>query len=1554
MRSEPTVTLFGRNALLALALLLPSLAVAGGRGEEEYHEVTGTSNWEHTIDVSELAPGRYNIIVRARDAAGNEATGGPYNVFVDPESGLPTVTMLYPRPDQRAARELFVVGTAQDNEGIERVEVRINDGTYQRAEGREFWSARLSLANLADGPHTVSARATDASGRTGPEQTVTFRLDTSPPMMDLTRQDSGVFVSRRTTVEGTVADANGVSSLHLIRGETREALSLRSRRDAPSAFSFRIDPADLDQGPHVWWLEATDRTGHSGTMPFLFSVDTEPPELEIVYPGPDDRVDAQLRFVGRVYDAVGVDSLAWEVSGGPSGTIPLDPGNQFWTLAVDLPPQTRGNVSVTFTATDIAGNEVRERLRLALDQAGDRPVVDLLAPLDGSTVEHAILAGHVRDDDGVAQVIYTVNGGPEQRVSAHTGFYVALDDLGPGRHDVRLRAVDRYGTVGDEVRTRFQVATPLPAISVERVIREGTDESYEPGFTVASRERVSLSGRVTGASPIGRVSYRIGASSGQTAVAADGAFTIGLPRLGEAAVQDISVWYENELGQRVDFPGFYVQLPPAEAETTADRFDQLPPGIFAREPGSADTGDEASGASVIHLPVGSTLQFLASGGAVSDVRLVPDVDFLTHRIQGALIVLEAVAEGAAPSLVVEARVGARTLRSAPVTVATSASSPRIAPELSLVGARLASAPAVSVTVTATGITAVRMRQADTAGLPLSDPGWVAAELIDGQWSATVALPPEDGPAVVDVVAEDSAGRAARVSVPVMVERRAPGVRVLVPRPEELVTGAITVAAVLDDPSAVESIRLDRPETDSLFIEPDRLVASTIAVTDEANTVTFVTTTRSGATSETRATFRTDDEAGRPRVLLQVPEEGAAAREELRIAGVVVDDDQPQAITWAINGGEPRRVETDGLFDLAVALTGVEDGEHTVEVVGYDLGGTASHPVRRTFILSRTDPVIELTFPAIDSFQRGIVALSGTSRDPNGIESVHVSTDSGASFNLADGQESWSYELDTSLLSDGTHSLLVSAVDRAGDEGLLATIINVDNTAPLLELSSPEDGMRVSGSLLVDGRAEDLNLREVRIVAQALHDAAEAVELARFDSPGPFAYAVESDELEPGWYNLRIEASDAAGNATHVSRNVRIEPSEVLDAPRIVIPADGQSLANRFDVVVSSPPAFGPVTLFANGRPVGLVEIDHRGRGSFLATAEQMPAGPVTLSVEPAGSNPAEGSARTVIYETEGPWLLVDAPEFLSYVRDRPYVTGSAGYELTLPEGETREETRERNRIIAGHRVERIEVSLDNGETWQRARGTDEWQYRIETTELPDGRLNMIVRAHFADGSAVTRRHAVIIDERAPAVRLLEPNERDRFSDTLRVVGVTADENELRDVSVALRSGDKARYGVPSFIEGLYIDAHVMGATYFDLGAGLTFFDNNVRLQGQIGLAPPGRFSGLVLGTKLLANIASVPASFFFGPDLEWLSAALAVGANFSYFTMSEDSVAFTDEGLVLAGMVGQLEFPIVTVRDLPVFNTYALYTEAQLWFISSDVEAGTVFRMSFGLRANVF
>jgi hypothetical protein len=189
--------------------------------------------------------------------------------------------------------------------------------------------------------------------------------------------------------------------------------------------------------------------------------------------------------------------------------------------------------------------------------------------------------------------------------------------------------------------------------------------------------------------------------------------------------------------------------------------------------------------------------------------------------------------------------------------------------------------------------------------------------------------------------------------------------------------------------------------------------------------------------------------------------------------------------------------------------------------------------------------------------------------------------------------------------------------------------------------------------------------------------------------------------------------------------------------------------------------------------------------------------------------------------------------------------------------------------------------------------------------------------------------------------------------------------DLKESRYALRAGDKAAYEVPGFIQGLYFDAHFWGASLYDLGMGLTFFDDNVKLQIQYGqfsqeqynTFSPGdlRYGGNILGFKLLANVYSLPFSSFLGPDWTWLSASAALGANFSLFSQTQSGTATW-----MSAVLGQIEFPRVTIPKRKVFRTYALYTEFQFWFVPTDVNADelgietVIPHVTVGLRVNVF
>ncbi|MFW5745432.1 MAG: Ig-like domain-containing protein, partial [Spirochaetota bacterium] len=1110
--------------------------------EDDFKQVEGTGNWEYTIDVTDREPGKYNILVRARDAAGNVALGGPYNVVIDPQSDLPRTTISYPVAGEAVGERLLVVGSARDDDAVGYVEVQIGDGPFVRAEGTDYWSALVPVGDLEDGPHTVRARAVDVNGTEGEPVEVPVRLDTTRPLTLPTSHESGVLISRRTTVEGTVDDANGVESLTLVAGDERRDLSLRGRGEEPRSFSFRIDPREMEDGAVVWWIEAVDGTGSIGITPFLFFVDTSAPVLEVLSPTEEDRVDAQLRIVGRATDEVGVASLTYELSTGEAGEIPLTPGDPYWSIAADLDPDTRGRISADLTIVDIAGNERSERLRYEIDSEGDMPIVSLHAPGPGAIVERAYLAGHVADDDAGATVVYSIDRGAEQTAelggAAGNGFVVPLEGLAPGEHEVRLRAVDMYGSEGPEVRRSFTLAPPPGAITIGEIVRGDASDDYAPGFVLEAGERASLRGSIApnGSAAAGEIAWSIGPESGTTRVDEAGRFEIGLPRASEGGAVAIELVAQSAAGVASAMTGFYVQLPePAEDGSTPAADALLDRGLYLGL--AARANDEAP----IVLEAGESIRLRAIGGAPSEPELSPQADFLSVRTDGEFVVLEATGDGTVDGLEVSARVGGARVSAPAFALRTELDAPAIAIPDALIGRRVAEAGELALAVSdASGVASVAVAVQPAGSIdPAPGAGDLEATAGEDGFTVTPRLPSGDGPAVLRVVATDESGRSASLVVPFVVDTTAPQLVPVTPVADEPVNGTITVHALLSEPASTTSAVAG--EEAQTTLEIDRLIVHELSVSDLDGALPITLTDSAGNTATRRLPVNADETADLPELQLQVPPPGGLVQQEFRLSGVVLDDDAPASVTYAVDDGREVTVETDGIFTIDVPMGNLEDGDHTVTVFATDIGGAQSEPIVRTFAISRSVPETDVTAPALDAYLRDELTITGTSEDPNGIAEVFVSTDNGTSFQRADGTEEWTYRLDTTLLDDGTHSVLVRAVDGAGESSLLSTTINVDNTVPVLELVEPHDGVTVSGEFLIDGRGEDGSLELVRVVAQALGsdpgDAGDAgettadaeqadaptpeapaagppIELVAFDEPGPFAYLVDTSTLEP--------------------------------------------------------------------------------------------------------------------------------------------------------------------------------------------------------------------------------------------------------------------------------------------------------------------------------------------------------------------------------------------------------------------------------------------------------
>ncbi len=306
---------------LAVILLAVVAFTAGAIGNPEagdYTPVAGLENWDATVDLKDYKAGKYNLIVRGVDEAGNVSFAGPYNVFVDPASDLPVVHVSHPAAGSRVSTLLHVVGTCVDDDGVKSVQVRLDDRDAAVADGGEFWAWEMSAEGLTEGVHTLTVHGVDVNGVEGPAQVIRFNVDKKPPTTRIISHPNGSIVTGRVSLEGEVADPNGVASLSASADGGKVFTPLKLDLDKPGqkgTFRYDLDTRDIEDGALILSFKSVDRTGSTGRTAFLVFVNNQAPALEVLAPAADATVNGKVIVTGRAVDRIGVKSLSWELGG---------------------------------------------------------------------------------------------------------------------------------------------------------------------------------------------------------------------------------------------------------------------------------------------------------------------------------------------------------------------------------------------------------------------------------------------------------------------------------------------------------------------------------------------------------------------------------------------------------------------------------------------------------------------------------------------------------------------------------------------------------------------------------------------------------------------------------------------------------------------------------------------------------------------------------------------------------------------------------------------------------------------------------------------------------------------------------------------------------------------------------------------------------------------------------------------------------------------------------------------------------------------------------------
>ena len=1507
---------------------------------------TNTANFNISFDTKKMEDGPAVVWFKATDTQGSS---GYYSFLCFIDNTKPSVEIVYPREKQAENGTFTAAGNAKDAIGLKSLTWEFNGdkGEFEIIPGNQYWAKEFP--NAKSGKLVITA--TDTAGNvTRKERQVNINSELDKPVVSLQWPQPGSQLKEgEFFVRGIAKDDDAVASVKVsVDGTVVETVETKG------VFNVVLsDEKFMGFGKHVVSVSATDRYGVNGneTKVEYFSAGVKPKFSDPVLRGGSDAGAAPF---GKIVNPEGGSVFEIEVS--------------------SLSGIKEASYTIEWSADRLGAPSAARTEEKTIDIKNSVPKVSFSIPVE--TLPWGIVHLTFRTVDTTGRVS---NYG--------TCLYVKNFTKTTGRPDTSLP-----GEISDEKASvkvteaggsRYNRGMNVVVLSNSK----STNARWNKNRNVnEKRSPVGLNLEITSEAKDLAISYKMFASptagqnpcgEGKAAVvrpdknSGNGTAFISLENLASGIVTvEITATSGKDYSSK-----FYAQVAVVREMDSNDVND-------ARMGQWLSTDDTVYDAATRSYIVGSSAKLSGFANLDGDVTasFAGAYPGLEISSEGRAVTITATRGGTYSNVVVRAtdESGAR-VEFTPVTLIFDKAGPQINLQRPTKYEWVRNRLVISgVATDATGIASVEYsvdggenwKSFGAAGRRATM-SLVAEESLSSY---------EEGLITLDIRATDVSGNVSYYRASAHKDTLAPEVEVIVPGASDVVNGTNTVGFIVKDAGCFEKCEYVSTATGRRIpIEMSSMINTLVGTADMPinSSMRFDFTDAAGNVKTINSwEFVIDNKSDLPIAAIQLPIDNEVVTKDFVISGTVLDDDGPSTVYYKIDNGRYTQIEGQGYsFNVAVPLNTLSDNEHSITVYSVDINGVRGPEYVRNFRVSLAEPVVVMESPKIETAQSKLVYVSGTASDRNGIKKVQASIDNGTTWNDVTGKERWSYQYDSRAIPDGTHVIFIKAVDNYDIESLYSSLINVDNTAPEISLELPLDDSKTTGPVFFSGfTLDNIGLTDLYITVTSLDGKYVSPRLAKTDLVPDkiITTTVDISSLENGRYNVQLTGKDAAGNVSSVSRNITLDKRVAEADVNIYYPLNGEHKTGEFNIYgeVQTVRKVNSVTLVLDGKDFETVEVSRTGYYKFEMNPEKISEGTHSYKVRGnlEGGLSVDSINQTVVYNPYGPWVTIDNFDYGAFAVDRPYIKGRAGYSVSQDEidaAKAKGATKEQKAALSAKTLSYLELSLDNGKTFTRLGDNKKWKYRIENEDMPEGYHFLLVRGVFENGETAINRCVVQIDKTNPFVKIIAPSIGGRYNQELEFSGLASDAVGLKSVSLALRKGDKAGYELPGFIQGLYIDGQGWGATLFSVGMGLSFFDDNVKLQLQWGqftqaqreifTATQLRYGGNVFGMKLLANIAYIPFRAMFGPDWDWLSMGFALGANFSMFTDTASGKA-----QILSAILAQIEFPRVTFKKAKAFRTISLYSEFQLWFIPSDVSGGTVdvknliFQFSEGLRVNIF
>jgi hypothetical protein len=318
-----------------------------------------------------LAAGVHGVDARIRDAAGNlGARSWSFMAEAAPPVAPPAPSISSPVANAFLSTASPTVSGSSSEAGLT-ITLLVDGaprGTALSGAGG-VW-ALVPSSPLSDGPHTLSATASNASGTSPPSASVPVTVDTIAPVVSGLSPSGGYVTEPSPTLSADILEggsgfvANGVTV-------TMNAIVLPSTLASLGNGAWRVTASvPLGEGQHGFSVGAVDRAlNASAPVSASFTVDLGPPAIVIASPVDGGSASGTVPLQATATDGVsGVGGVQVLLNGAPFAAT-LTPIAGGFSVTGTLPVQPGAN-TLEVHATDAAGRAAARAVSFTGEESG--------------------------------------------------------------------------------------------------------------------------------------------------------------------------------------------------------------------------------------------------------------------------------------------------------------------------------------------------------------------------------------------------------------------------------------------------------------------------------------------------------------------------------------------------------------------------------------------------------------------------------------------------------------------------------------------------------------------------------------------------------------------------------------------------------------------------------------------------------------------------------------------------------------------------------------------------------------------------------------------------------------------------------------------------------------------------------------------------------------------------------------------------------------------------------------------------------------------------------